>query len=181
MPGSAWKLSDFDFDFDFDFDRDYKRMDVMESLYDASNSDLRRFKAASGKLLSFQGTNDVAVVPQMSEDYYDAVERTMGGREATQSFFRLFVLPGVEHCGRGVGADTVDYLTALENWVEQGKAPDRLVAAHLNEISMVWPARFPVDASKIQFTRPVYPYPTRAKCLGHGDSNGAANFGPAKQ
>ena len=171
---AGWKLSDLD------FDSDYKRLGIMESLYDSNNPDLRRFKAAGGKLLSYQGTNDVAVLPQITEDYYETVERTIGGREATQSFFRLFVLPGVEHCGGGAGADTVDYLSALEAWVEDGRAPDRLVAAHLKEShTMIDIPSFPLDQGQIQFTRPVYPYPTKTKYRGHGDPNDAANFGPA--
>lgn len=173
--GAAWKLSDFD------FDRDYKRMGIMESLYDSSNPDLRKFKAAGGKLLSYQGTNDISVLPQITEDYYETVERTMGGREATQSFFRLFVLPGVEHCGGGDGADTVDYLSALESWVEDGKAPDRLIAAHMKSQRTTEIPKFPVAPSQVQFTRPVYPYPTKAKYQGRGDPNDAASFGPAKQ
>jgi hypothetical protein len=174
--GPNWTLSDLD------FDRDYKRMGVMESLYDSGNPDLRDFKAAGGKLLMYQGTNDVAVLPQITEDYYETVERSMGGQSATQIFFRLFVLPGVEHCGGGDGADTVDYLSALEEWVEHGKAPDRLNAAHMRtEHSPMQMPAFPLDPGDIQFTRPVYPYPTRAQYRGHGDTQDAASFGPASQ
>jgi hypothetical protein len=175
--GSAWRLSDFD------FDRDYKRLGVMESLYDASNPDLRKFKATGGKLLAYQGTNDISVLPQITEDYYEAVERTMGGREATQSFFRLFVLPGVEHCWGGDGADTLDFLSALEAWVEKGEAPNRLIAAHLKKPTkketMLDMPGFPLDPGNIQFTRPVYPYPTKARYQGRGDPNDAASFGPS--
>lgn len=176
-PGSAWKLSDFD------FDRDYKRFGVMESLYDSSNPDLRKFKATGGKLLAYQGTNDAGVLPQIIEDYYETVERIMGGREATQSFFRLFVLPGVEHCWGGEGADTVDFLGAIEAWVEEGKAPDRLIAAHLKKqsekLAMFDVPDFPLDPANIKFTRPVYPYPTKARYQGRGDPNDAASFGPS--
>jgi Tannase and feruloyl esterase len=174
--GSSRKL------IDFDFDRDYKRMGVMESLYDSSNPDLRKFKAAGGKLLSYQGTNDISVLPQITEDYYETVERTKGGREATQSFYRLLVLPGVEHCGGGDGADTVDYLSTLEAWVEDGKAPDRLMAAHMKKNHTLddMPS-FPLDPNQVQFTRPVYPYSTRAKYRGRGDPNVAESFGPSAQ
>ena len=172
--GPAWKLSDFD------FDRDYQNMGVAEALYDSSNPDLRKFKAAGGKLISYQGTNDISVLPQITEDYYDTVERTMGGREATQSFFRLFVFPGAEHCLiGGDGADTVNFLAVLEDWVENGKAPDRLIAAHLKNGESSGLKAFPLDPSRIQFTRPVYPYPIGAKYSGHGDPNNAANFVPA--
>jgi hypothetical protein len=173
--GPAWRLNDFD------FDRDYKRLGTMEFLYDSSNPDLHKFKAAGGKLIAYQGTNDPAVVPQSMIDYYETVERTMGGRKTTQEFFRLFVLPGVNHCSGGVGADAADFLGTLEAWVEQGQAPDRVLSGHLKEKSppFAYPYReFPADASKLSFTRPVYPYPLRAKYSGKGDPNDAVNFGP---
>jgi Tannase and feruloyl esterase len=172
-PGPTWKLSDFD------FDRDSRRMVIMQSLYDSSNPDLRRFKAAGGKVLVFQGLNDNSVLPRKTIDYYETVERTMGGRKETQSFCRLFILPGVGHGSGGSGADTIDYLTVLDAWVENDKVPDRLIAAHLKKHNWTEEPEFPLDPSQIQFTRPVYPYPTRAKYQGHGDPNDAANFGPA--
>jgi feruloyl esterase len=173
-PGPTWTLRDFN------FDRDPKRLRLMQAIYDASHPDLRKFKAAGGKLLIFQGVNDIATVPRDAIDYYEMVERTMGGREATQSFARLFLLPGVSHGGRGdIGAGTLDYLGALEAWVEDGKAPDRLIAARMKE-SQSWTLEFPfpLDPGKVQFTRPVYPYPLRAKYEGRGDHNDAVNFGP---
>ena len=110
-------------------------------------------------------------------DYYETVERTMGGRELTQSFFRLFVLPGVEHCAGGPGADTVDYLSYLDDWVEKGDAPNRLLAAHMKEpYPLMHPPIFPLKSSAIAFTRPVYPYPKRAVYVGQGDPHDAANF-----
>lgn len=168
---------------DFDFSRDYKRLGVMGSLYDASNPDLRKFKAAGGKILVYQGMND-SFLARQAIDYYETVERTMGGRKETQSFFRLFVLPGVDHCGGGDGADTVDYLSALEAWVEEDKAPDWLIAARLKGNPDVFqkflhPPSFPLDPQRIQFTRPVYPYPIGAKYTGRGDPNDAANFTPS--
>ncbi len=168
--GPKWQISNLE------FDRDRKRVGVMESLYDSSNPDLRRFKSAGGKMIIYQGLNDL--IARQSVDYYEMVERTMGGREATQDFLRLFVLPGVGHCRGGAGADTVDYLSYLENWVEQGKAPDRLVAAHLKQFDWEHPPTFPLDVSNVAFTRPVYPYPVKAAYAGRGDPNDAGNFRP---
>src|SRR5262249_35162447 len=73
--GSNWKLKDFD------FDRDYERFGtgVQESLLNAANPDLRKFKAAGGKLIIYQGWNDQSDLPQMTIDYYESVEKTMGG------------------------------------------------------------------------------------------------------
>jgi hypothetical protein len=171
-PVPGWTLQDFD------FDRDYKRLQVMEALYDATNPDLRRLKAAGAKLIIFQGLNDNSVLPRDTVDYYEAVERTMGGRAATQAFVRLFLLPGVGHAYGGAGADTIDYLSALEAWVEHGQAPDRLIAAHLKEgrNSRLWNRQFPLDPSTVQFTRPLYSYPLRAKYKGSGDPSDATSF-----
>lgn len=171
--GPSWKLQDFD------FDRDYKRLGTMEALYDSSNPDLRQFKQAGGKLLVYQGTNDNSVLPRSTIDYYETVERTMGGKAATQDFFRLFVLPGVEHCAGGPGADTVNYLSYLEAWVERGEAPSQLLAAHLHSRDpLVHPPQFPLDPKLVEFTRPVYPYPTRVKYKGRGDPKDATHFAP---
>lgn len=169
--GSSWEAKDFD------FDRDYQRFGSADTLYSAVNPDLRAFKARGGKLLSYTGWAD-ATDQQRTADYYETVERTMGGRAATQDFFRLFVVPGMGHCGGGEGATEVDWLGALEAWVERGEAPQRLVGAHLKPTSRS--IEFPIDPASIEFTRPIFPYPTRVKYLGRGDPNDAANFGASK-
>jgi feruloyl esterase len=169
-PGPTWKLGDFD------FDRDYKRLDTMQFLYDSSNPDLTRFQQAGGKLLVYQGLNDTSVLPQDTIAYYDTVERTMGGRTATQSFLRLFVLPAVDHCSGGAGADTVDYLNAIESWVERGQAPDKLIAAHVNGTDRTRPFWLGAEGSTVRFTRPVYPYPLKPRYKGSGNPNEADSF-----
>lgn len=168
---------------DFDFDHDPQRLEVMQAIFDSSNPDLRAFKAGGGRLLIFQGLNDNSVLPRKTIDYYNTVERTMGGDKQTQSFFRLFLLPGVGHGNGGMGADAVDYLGILEDWMDKDRAPDRIIAAHLksnsstNEVAGTT-LSFPLDPASVQFTRPVYPYPTRAKYKGRGDTNDANNFEP---
>jgi hypothetical protein len=152
-PGPTWTLKDFD------LDRDYKRLTLVEALYDSSNPDLRKFKAAGGKLIVYQGLNDPAVLPRSTIDYYETVERTMSGREATQSFFRLFALPGMDHCGFGDGAYAVDWLSTLETWVEKGQAPDKLISSHVRLDDI----KFPNDFAKLQrrnefpLDRTIYP------------------------
>lgn len=168
--GPLWKPSDFD------FDNGYRRFDLMESLFSASNPDLRRFKAAGGKLLIYQGWNDPTLPPGGAIDYYETVERTMGGRAATQDFARLFVVPGMGHCVGGEGASAVDYLTYIERWVEQGEAPDRLIAARLREEDYAIHKTFPLDIKKTEFTRPVFPYPAWPTYVGTGDVNEADSF-----
>jgi len=181
----AWKLSDFD------FDRDSERLGVMEALYDSSNPDLRQFKSAGGKMMIYQGMADISVLPRATMDYYETVERTIGGRRETQSFLRLFLLPGVGHCLGGDGASAVDYLSSLEAWVEEGRAPEKLLSSHvktddlnLSDLDgfhkLVRRVEFPLNPAMIDFSRPVYPYPTMARYTGHGDPRNASNFGPVQ-
>jgi hypothetical protein len=179
---------------EFDFDRDYKRLGL-GAWYDNSNPDLRRFKSAGGKLIVYHGGNDTIDLPGPVIDYYETVERTMGGRAATQNFFRLFVIPGMNHCTLGDGAFAVDWLGYLEDWVENGQAPDKLISFHVKLDDLLDKAmhgdhnalktlmrrlEFPLDVAGIEFSRPVYPYPTTAKYLGHGSPKDAASFGPVE-
>jgi feruloyl esterase len=97
----------------------------------------------------------------MGVEYYEAVARQMG--PATQDFFRLFMLPGVFHCSGGVGCASFDRLTAIIDWVENGRAPDVLTASR-------------VEQDKVLRTRPLCPYPQVAKYKGSGSIDDAANF-----
>lgn len=174
-PGVQWNIRDFD------FDEDYKRLGTMETLYSGTNPDLRKFKEAGGKLIFWQGWAEVPAPPLSVIQYYEAVERLMGGRAPTQDFFRLFMIPGLGHVTSegGISPHTIDFLTHLEDWVEKGMAPQRVVGARLKapEYLDTLP-KFPLDANRISFTRPIYPYPMRAKYSGRGDPNDAANFVP---
>jgi len=176
-PGPRWPLSDFD------FDRDYKRLGMMESLTSASNPDLRKFKAAGGKLISYHGWGGFLISPKNTIDYYETAEKTLGGREVTQSFYRLFMVPGMLHCSAGEGAYAVDWLGALEAWVERGQSPDVLIGAHPKEgpTAENWARwyknlQFPMDPADVAFTRPLYPYPAQARYEGRGDSHDASTF-----
>ena len=177
--GPNWKPSDLNFDLD------YKRLGTMEALYSATNPDLRQFKRHGGKLLVYQGWNDPLEPPGAITDYYETAERVMGNRADTQEFFRLFMIPGMDHCGGGEGAWMIDYLSYLEDWVEKGKAPEKLIGAHprlpddpVKAQEMMQSLEFPLRPSDVVFSRPIYPYPLRAKYKGAGDSTDAANFVP---
>jgi feruloyl esterase len=120
-------------DFDvrkYDFDRDPPRLATMARMYDATNPDLTAFRERGGKLLLFHGWADPLVTPQRTLEYYAAVRARMGGNESTAEFARLFMLPGVDHCGlqAGPGAKSLEFdpLPALEAWVERNEPPDRL-------------------------------------------------------
>lgn len=111
----------------YDFDRDPPRLATMSRIYDAVSPDLSGFRGRGGKLLLFHGWADPIVTPQRTIDYYEAVRARMGGAESTAQFARLFMLPGVDHCGLqpGPGAKSVEFdpLPALEAWVERDEAP----------------------------------------------------------
>ena len=148
---------------------------------DATNPDLRAFKAKGGKLILYQGWADEATFPNNPVLYYETVERLMGGRPATQDFFRLYMIPGQSHIPGNGGAETVDYLGYLEAWVERGVAPDVLLAQKLRQHArFAGPVSYPIYLTRanVEFERPVYPYPVQARYLGRGDPNSVQSFGP---
>jgi feruloyl esterase len=156
----------------FDFAADHSRIGLA-TVPTPNNPDLRKFKAAGGKLLGYLGANDNAHVLDLI-DYYETVERTMGGRSATQDFFRFFLIPGMNHCGMEDHA--VDYLSYLEAWVERNEPPDSIMAAHVRTAAKH--VEFPLDPKSVRSTRPAFPYPIYAKYKGSGDINDGRNFGP---
>jgi feruloyl esterase len=139
-----------------------------EAKYDpvlaAVNPNLRAFKAHGGKLIQLHGWDDQLISPQNSIDYYESViafeanaanDRAAAAR-GVQDFFRLFMVPGMLHCGGGPGPNVIDAEAALESWVERGVAPDSIIATQLS-------AGVPVR------TRPLCPYPAVAQYKGSGD------------
>jgi feruloyl esterase len=122
------------------------------------NPDLRRFRDRGGKLVLWHGWSDQLIYPEGTIDYYQRVEKQMGGAQPTSSFARLFLAPGVGHCGGGTGPAPAGQFDAVVRWVEQGQAPETLTARR--------GAR----------TRPLCPFPTVAKYKGTGSTDDAANF-----
>ena len=164
----------------FDYDHDPARLAVVESLYNAQNPDLRAFKEAGGKLILFHGWSDNQIPAGASIDYYETATRTVGGPEATRSFFRLFMLPGVGHCRGGPGGGEVDWISALENWVEKDQAPERLIAYRVQQDpypsvevapgeTVLQIPRYPFAKEDYLSARPVFPYPSVAHWSGKGD------------
>jgi Tannase and feruloyl esterase len=149
----------------FDFDRDPGTLARARKIYDATSLDLRAFKVRGGKLLLWHGWADGAIMATSSIGYYEDVMKFMGGRKQTEDFFRLFLVPGVHHSGGGPGFTEFDSMTALENWVEKGQAPDKLIAGKLSDGIVVR-------------TRPVFPYPILARYSGKGDPKRAESFVP---
>jgi hypothetical protein len=148
---------------------------------DTTNPDIRPFKAAGGKLMLYVGWADEVVLPRGPVDYYETVERLVGSRSQTQDFFRFFAIPGQSHIPGNVGAESVDYVEALEAWVEHGHPPDRLVGHKLKRITtMMGPMYLAKDLQPANYlySRPIYPYPVQARYKGRGDPDDADSFGP---
>ncbi len=162
----------------YDFDKDPPRMGLTESLYNALNPDLRKFKRNGGKLILYHGWDDDQIPPGISVDYYETATRTMGGPDQTKDFFRLFMVPSMLHCTMGgPGGSHVDWLSALEEWVENGQAPEEIIVHRwVPQGSGPPTARFPLDPSEYDQTRPVYAYPDVARYKGSGDPNQTSSW-----
>jgi len=113
----------------FNFDTDPARVVPTGDFLNATDPDLSLFKANGGKLLIWNGWADPVVTPVRVVRYFLDIVDTLG--EDTLQFSRLFMAPGVHHCGGGSGPNNFDMLAPLANWVEQGVAPDRIIASHL--------------------------------------------------
>jgi feruloyl esterase len=184
----AYKISDYN------YDEDPARNQLTANLFDSLNPDLSEFEKAGGKLILFHGDNDNNIPVQASISYYESVVRAMGGQAQTDSFMRFYTPPAVNHCRGGVGGGSIDWITALENWVEQNKAPDALTAFHPVEGYPTVPReitdygatyskldRFPLRSGEYDRARPLYPYPSIARYSGNGDPNDPANYSRAQQ
>jgi feruloyl esterase len=148
----------------FDFDADIARSETPENLpMNATDPNLKPYFSHNGKLLMYQGWNDTNVAALNTIKYYNQVADTLGGVSKTWDNMRLFLAPGMGHCRGGEGPNEFDKITALEQWVEQGKAPDKLIASHRTE-------------GKVDRTRPLCAYPQVAKYKGSGSIDDAANF-----
>jgi feruloyl esterase len=161
------------------FDSDVAWGDQKAAALNSTNPDLRSFRAHGGKLIQYHGWGDAAIPAQDSIDYYEAAKAflakypdgRMPSKGEVADFYRLFLVPGMSHCGGGVGPNSFgndatvakddperDLMTALDRWVEKGVAPDHFIGTGKS------------------MTRPLCPYPKVAKYKGSGDTNDAASF-----
>jgi feruloyl esterase len=146
------------------FDAHMDTVDKIEAgNINAMDPNLKAFFARGGKLIQYHGWADPQITPGSSVNYYQSVLDTMGGFNRVKENHRLFLVPGMGHCGGGDGPASFDMLAALEQWVEQKKAPDTIPAAHLTN-------------GQPDRTRILCPYPQVATYKGSGDPNAAANF-----
>ncbi len=167
-PGDTYSIMDFD------FDSDPQQMKFMAQIINADHPDLEAYRNRGGKLLMYQSWAAPVATPWKTIDFYEEIERSVGDRETTQDFFRLFMIPGMDHCGIGEGPgidkrDGFDPLTALENWVEKGESPESILTTKYD------------DDRNVLWTRPVCPYPQRPIYKGQGDIHDAANYSCAEQ
>jgi feruloyl esterase len=145
----------------------------------AVDSDITPFRSRGGKLILYHGWNDPAIPAVNTINYYEEVVTKLG-RANADSFVRLYMLPGVQHCGGGPGPDNFGQFRAgapddpkhnvriaLENWVEKGTAPETFIATK--------PAA-PGPQGSPAMTRPLCPYPQSAGFKGSGDTNSAESF-----
>ncbi|MCB0688388.1 MAG: tannase/feruloyl esterase family alpha/beta hydrolase [Saprospiraceae bacterium] len=133
--------------YDFNFDEDPKKMTFMSDLLDASHQSIQSYKDGGGKILMFHGIADPLVPYQYSIDYFHRINDLYG--QETDDFFRLFLIPGMDHCSYqtqlGISDQSVDPLSALETWVEKDRAPDQLpVIQYLDDGSIK--SRFSVSS-----------------------------------
>ncbi|PWI12815.1 tannase/feruloyl esterase family alpha/beta hydrolase [Streptomyces sp. Act143] len=136
---------------------------VQSSSYLAAlDPDLSAFEKSGGKLLLWHGWNDQHISPQGTLAYYDALKKTVGARQA-DSFAKLYMFPGVAHCGGGNGPNTFDVLTPVMAWAETATEPGRIIASNVTD-------------GTVTRTRPVYPYPAVARYDGTGSVDDASEF-----
>jgi hypothetical protein len=150
----------------FHLDRDVPELERrMGNLLNADDTDLARFVRAGGKLLIWHGWSDPAIPAEMAIDLYERIRRDtipQAGAAPVNASVRLFMVPGVQHCGGGSGLTSFDALGALEQWVEQDRVPERIEATQL------------VDDKPVR-TRPLCAYPKQARYRS-GDPDQAASF-----
>ncbi len=160
----------------FELERDGKLAnEKLAPVLNATNPDLKAFNARGGKLILYHGWNDAALPPVNTINYFQSVGAKLGQRQAN-GFVRLFMAPGVQHCNSGPGPDTFgqmvtsgqsdaqhDLTLALERWVEQGVAPEQVIATKR-------------QGGQVTRTRPLCAYPQVAQYKGSGSTDDAANF-----
>jgi len=164
----------------FDANRDVQTADEKTAnLLNSTDPNLKPFQSRGGKLIIYHGWSDAAIPALNAIDYYQSVVSKMGAKDSA-GFVRLFMVPGMQHCGGGSGPNNFgqgtvahtdplhDIDAALERWVEDGAAPEQIIATKYKDDQNV--------SSGVVRTRPLCPYPLVARWKGTGSTDDAANF-----
>jgi feruloyl esterase len=150
----------------FDVERDTALAQQKAGFIEVTDPDFSAFRKRGGKLLLYHGWNDGgsggAISPLNTINYYERILRKMGPKQ--DDWLRLFMVPGMTHCGGGPGPDQFNAIAVLERWRESGLAPDQFLAAHV------------ANNRWVSMTRPVCAYPLTPVYKGIGVTNDAANF-----
>jgi tannase/feruloyl esterase len=175
----AWDIKSFNLDQDSKLAED-----KLAPILNATDTNLKAFKARGGKLILYHGWSDAALPPTNTIHYFNEVTAKMGRREV-DSFMRLYMVPGMQHCGGGPGTDSFgafvnavpadaqhDLTVAIERWVEAGVAPNEIIASKRQSND---------PKSAVTRTRPLCPYPLVARYKDSGSTDDAANFVCAKE
>ena len=141
---------------------------VTQGLLTAVDPNLTPFAARGGKLLMYHGWADESIPPRASVNFYTRTRQTTKAPASNADWVRLFMAPGMQHCGGGEGPNTFDTVSALESWVERGQAPASMIASHSTN-------------GRVDRTRPLCPYPQVATYRGTGSIDDAASFVCADQ
>jgi feruloyl esterase len=148
----------------FNVPADIARAEEMDgNTVNALEPNVKPFIDRGGKLIQYHGWSDPQISPGNSAQYYARAVEASGGAAKVRGSYRLFLAPGMAHCGGGAGPNTFDMVSALEQWVEAGKAPDQILASH-------------ATSGRVDRTRPLCPYPQVAVYNGSGSIDEAASF-----
>jgi len=159
--------------YSFDPVKDFAAAKAWDVGIAATNADISAFQARGGKLLQYHGWADGLIAPESSIDYHESVVAQQGGLAQASDFHRLFMVPAMGHCG---GAYGIDWIGALERWVEQGQAPDQLLGQRLPPMTFGPPPPGPPASPPDRGVRPICAYPQVATYKGSGSDKDPANF-----
>jgi feruloyl esterase len=144
-----------------EIDVDKEALHASDPLVEPASTNLSTFSASGGKILFFHGDSDPWFSPLDTLGYYRSLAAANGGADKVAEWSRMFLVPGMRHCGGGPALDQFDMLGAMLNWVEKGIAPESVIATGL-----AFPGR----------SRPLCADPKHAQYTGEGDPNDAHNF-----
>jgi len=147
----------------FDFDSGMERADALDEGLMTLSTNLQEFFARGGKLLHYHRWSDPGISPRSSIDYYRSVLNAVGRANDVRNSYSLFMVPGMGHCFGGDGATAFDPVSAMERWVEEGRAPDRMIASRWTD-------------GKVDRTRPLCPYPQVAEYKRKGTTDNEESF-----